>query len=426
MTIKFFIQSKKSLAKVYIRVRDSKNIDAKSPTKFLVNPKYFQKGSVKLERVSDKITEEKVKAVKELNQQLNELQINLDIIKNRITQEINQLPTPTIINSQWLKEKINPKNQELPLGLIEFFDIYLERKRNIIADSTNKKLKSIKARIQKYENSSNKVYIPQINTLFSANFQKWATDTGYHPNTILKTLKVIKTICLYASDLGLAIHPQLVNITKNLKYSQSYKIHLTELEINQIIDTEMDNERLKSAKDWLIISCFTAQRVSDFLLFKKENIISMEGHYFLDIKQNKTDSPVYIPLTTEVMDILNERNGKFPPQFSENIESNKAIYNKLIKIVCRKARINQPVKAFFKNAQSGFYESKIVPKYKAVSTHIGRRSFATNYYGKVPTALLISATGHASEKQFLTYVGKKENQNALALARAIVVQKSIN
>ena len=52
-----------------------------------------------------------------------------------------------------------------------------------------------------------------------------------------------------------------------------------------------------------------------------------------------------------------------------------------------------------------------------ISGFIGRRSFATNYYGKINSALLISATGHASEQQFLRYVGNTGTQNALALAK---------
>ena len=52
-----------------------------------------------------------------------------------------------------------------------------------------------------------------------------------------------------------------------------------------------------------------------------------------------------------------------------------------------------------------------------MSSHIGRRSYATNYYGKINTALLISATGHSSEMQFLRYVKAKPTANAKELAK---------
>lgn len=72
------------------------------------------------------------------------------------------------------------------------------------------------------------------------------------------------------------------------------------------------------------------------------------------------------------------------------------------------------------------YTTKQVPKYKAVSSHIGRRSFATNYYGKISTAHLITATGHSSEKQFLEYVGKAETQKALTFAEAMSRFEELN
>ena len=53
--------------------------------------------------------------------------------------------------------------------------------------------------------------------------------------------------------------------------------------------------------------------------------------------------------------------------------------------------------------------SKIVtkPKYELIGSHIGRRSFATNYYGKIPTALIMSVTGHLTESSFLMYIDRE-------------------
>jgi len=50
-----------------------------------------------------------------------------------------------------------------------------------------------------------------------------------------------------------------------------------------------------------------------------------------------------------------------------------------------------------------------------VSTHTARRSFATNHYGKLPTPVIMSATGHTTEKMLLAYIGKTAKDNALVL-----------
>ncbi|GFD92160.1 hypothetical protein KUL156_34930 [Alteromonas sp. KUL156] len=188
---------------------------------------------------------------------------------------------------------------------------------------------------------------------------------------------------------------------------------LTKIKSLELVDRNLDN-----ARDWLLISCFTAQRVSDFLGFSLEDIVIMDNQKLLDINQDKTGNPVYVPISNIVYDILKKHKG-FPPQFAKNKESNKAIYNRLIKEVCRLAKINELVTVNTKDSKINRYSIKDIPKWKAVSSHIGRRSFATNYYGKVATSLLISATGHSSEKQFLIYVGKTEKRNAIDLVREL-------
>ena len=43
-----------------------------------------------------------------------------------------------------------------------------------------------------------------------------------------------------------------------------------------------------------------------------------------------------------------------------------------------------------------------------------RRSFASKYYGKIETPLLMNITGHSKKSIFLTYIGTHQNKGALA------------
>ena len=43
-----------------------------------------------------------------------------------------------------------------------------------------------------------------------------------------------------------------------------------------------------------------------------------------------------------------------------------------------------------------------------------RRSFATNFYGKIETPLLMNITGHSKESTFLTYIGTHQNKDTMA------------
>ena len=83
--------------------------------------------------------------------------------------------------------------------------------------------------------------------------------------------------------------------------------------------------------DWLIISCYTGQRVSDFMRFTKEQIRIEEGKHLIEFTQKKTGKNMTVPLHHKVLKILEKRNGEFP----RPISSQK--YNDYIKKVCAKA-----------------------------------------------------------------------------------------
>ena len=89
-------------------------------------------------------------------------------------------------------------------------------------------------------------------------------------------------------------------------------------------------------------------------------------------------------------------------------------FNKQIKIICKIAGIDEVVRGFKNNRNTGRKEVVTAPKYELVTSHIMRRSFASNYYGKIETPLLMNITGHSKESTFLTYIGTHQNKDALA------------
>lgn len=421
MPISFLIQSKKNPAPIYIRVTEGKEIDAKVRTKYVVDPSRFSKKRIMDYKIPPGAASHKKLEIFRKNQELSILREKLEQLRSHMSAKLNDRNFQEVINARWLKRAMDPDEYELklPSTLTEYFDDYHSFKNTSLKKGTVKNNNVIKARILNYEKKYGPVSIGEVNKKFSLAFQKWCQLQGYDHNTMVKSLKTIRTICQHALDRGARLDPSWQLITKSLKYQKMEPIFLTLEEIRLINEKPMPTERLDIARDWLVISCFTAQRVSDFLKFSKENIVELEGVKFIDITQQKTDSQVLLPLMPEVIKILDKRGGEFPPLFSKNGPSNEAMYNLQVKKVCEHAGINKIVTTKIKNQETNRYEIVEVAKYEAVSSHIGRRSYATNYYGKIPTSLLISATGHSSETQFLRYVGKKPTHNALALARAM-------
>ena len=408
-TIKFYIQSNKSPAGIYVRLREGRQIDAKAKTKLAINPNDWN--SEKQKPKNDKDVH-----FKKLNEELSKLRTNLLAHYNNSSSNVT-------INSDWLKEFINPSDilGDIPTKLVEYFDYYSLHKKSTVEASTHTKLKVNKHLIERFQKEMKRVfYIKDVNADFKLRFEEYCKQNAYSPNTIARAIRFIKTICYHARNNGIETHFQLNSLSaKNEKVE---KIYLTFEEIETISNIYLLHEHLINARDWLIISCETGQRVSDFLQFKKEKIryenSKKDGKNvkipMIEFTQVKTKKLMAIPLSKRVTDILNKRNGDFPRKISSQR------YNEYIKSVCEIAGLTYLVKGSKINKETNRKESGTYPKFELVASHIGRRSFATNYYNIIPTSLLMNATGHSTEKMFLEYIGKTETEKAKQLAQYFI------
>lgn len=341
-----------------------------------------------------------------------EINNNLNKLENHVLKAFNSVNTETI-NKEWLQTQIDyyytPPKQEknIPTDLINYIDYYIEYRKNEITKSTLKKIKVVHQLLIRFEASRNQIiFINEINDSFKNEFVNYCKKELYASGTIQRAFVWVKTFCKHAKFLGTEVHYQLdgLNIKRPKKTD---KIYLTfdDLEKIENISKNQLTDSLDNSKDWLIISCYTGQRVSDFMNFTKEQIRLEDNKHYLEFTQKKTDKLTIVPLHPKVLEILNKRNGKFPYKISDQK------YNDFIKKVCELAELNQPTKGSkIKETEkdSGIYrkQSGTYKKHELVTSHIGRRSFATNFYGKIPTPYLINITNHSSEVLFLKYLGK--------------------
>ena len=193
-------------------------------------------------------------------------------------------------------------------------------------------------------------------------------------------------------------------------------IYLTmdELELINSLESYQLGPKLDNIRDWLLISCLTGQRISDFMKFNKDNIREVDGIKVIDVFQKKGDKSVTIPLLDPVLEIMKKYNGDFPKKLSDQK------YNDYVKEVVKLAGIDEIVYGGVVKIIPGKGKRKVMgeyPRYELISSHIGRRSFATNFYGKMRTPLLMNITGHVKESTFLAYIGKTSKDTAVEAAR---------
>jgi integrase len=363
------------------------------------------------------------KSPKDIEVKNLQLEINSELnkIENHILKAFNKEDIETI-DKVWLNNQIelyyNPpkKSRRLPLNLLPYFDFYLTERKNELAEQTLKNYKVVKKLLEKFESSINKnIKIIDVDSIFKTSFEVFCIDKGYSTNTIARAIHTVKGVCKHAKYNGIEISSQLERI--KIKEVKTEKIYLTfeELETIEKLTKKNLNESLINVRDWLIISSYTGQRLSDFMRFSKKQIRVEKGKHLIEFTQKKTGKIMTVPLHPKVIEILKKRKGEFP----RSISSQK--YNEYIKQVCAEAGINEKLKGsklikvekdekFPYRKQVGTYH-----KWELITSHIGRRSFATNFYGQIPTSFLIYVTGHKTEQMFLNYIGKSNKDLAMEI-----------
>lgn len=408
-TVNFLYRSTKDKAflnlRLLYRFNDTDYVFG-AKTKFEVTKQYWTKQHKKKSKNID-ITNQQTETNNELNK-----------IENHILKVFNA-SSPDAINKKWLQTQIdyyyNPPQplKSIPNNLVDYIDYYIDYRKHELKVSSLKKINVIKNKLIRFEAYRKKqILIKDVNEDFKNEFVSYQKKELYSKNTRQRELVFIKTFCKHAQYLGIEIHPQLDKLSLE-RDNDIQKIYLTFEDLNKIekIDKEKLTDSLDNAKDWLIISCYMGQRISDFMHFTEKQIRIEDGKHLLEFTQKKTNKLTTIPVHPKVIEILNKRNGKFPYSISDQK------YNDYIKDVCKLAELNEPTKGsklVETEPESKIFRKKtgIYNKWELVTSHIGRRSFATNFYGKIPTSYLINITNHATESQFLAYVGKSNKDLA--------------
>ena len=404
-SIYLLLQSKKSPAVIYIRLRDGRTLDIKAKTNYHIDP-------INWDEVEQRPTK---KALKDIH--IANLDTDLATLKTDLLKEYNNSKGKKVVDADWLRNFINPpqEQEKHPDKLVDYIDTFIEFKKADVKSSTVTKCNVIKHLLMRYEKETKTtLYIRDIDAKFKMDFEKYCIKVGYAPNTTARNIRFIKTFCRHAKANGVETHYQLDSI--KAKYHKVENIYLDEKEIAAIekIESKKLTEGLENARDWLLISCYCGQRVSDFLRFDKSMIRyeknkAGELKPLIEFTQVKTEKIMTIPLHKKIIEIMKKYDGNFPRKISDQK------YNEHIKKVCEAAEINQPTHGTLFDHKIKEKVTKDYPKHLMVSSHIGRRSFASNNYGKIPTSFLMYITGHTTEQMFLTYIGKSNKDIAMEL-----------
>lgn len=409
-TVQFRIRSKanKNVA-IKARLLNGKTTDLELNTGFTINPADWS---------------EATNRPKQNNAGNKQIFSDLKKLESFIFEKLNEdLGNGTLIDSYWLENTINEcfkRVEKTDTGLIINHIQYIIDTASTRKVKGRKNLGLSKSRINSYINSKNilseyqkhikrQIHFLDINKSFTDKFSNWLINhKKYSINHSGDQIKNLKAVCLDAEKDNIPVN----NYVKNIEvFSESnedrFIVTLSFAELEQIRTCkEIKTTGLINARNWMLIGCEIGQRGGDLLNITKDNIRYNKGNMYLDLIQQKTNKKVTIGIVNPyIVDII-ENHFPYP------ISTQKL--NVHIKKVCELAKIDELVEGKKWDEATKRKKLDFYPKHELITNHSFRRSFATNYYKKMQTSILIGITGHSKESLFLQYINEREDKDANA------------
>jgi len=199
---------------------------------------------------------------------------------------------------------------------------------------------------------------------------------------------------------------------KSVATESPIDVYWTKDELAAMMSLELDSKpSLSKVRDLAIVGAYTGFRISDWVKVRPANFkITGKGNRYIEIIPEKENStPPSTPLNPIVETIVSKYGGVLP-----TISQQK--FNEYLKELCKLAGQTESIKIKF--VREGRTVIEEVEKWSQVSSHTCRRSFATNeYLDGTPSNLIMKATGHTSEKNFLKYLKLDNSGSVDAMAQ---------
>lgn len=407
-TLKYILRTKNENANIFIRYSINRETRLIKKTNFIIDANDWSESKAQpLQR----------------DEALKKLSKSLDDLKKFISDAYNDAtPKGIEITGDWLQTQIDIFNNKTPVVELDLLTNYIKKYIDEAPYKTNqqggfglsvsrvKNMKLFLNTILKYEATEligKSIVIKDINIQFAERFKMHLLNKGYAINYVGKNISNLLTICNDAKRNDIETSTQ----TKNIKSLAERKapediIFLNETEQEQIKNTPLLREALINARKFLLLGCLIGQRGGDLLSITASNIKDLSGIKIIELKQQKTGKLVAIPLLPEAIEII---ESGLPYKIS------LTHFNLHIKDICKIAGIDAPTKGRKKTTKGNPTIKGTYPKHEVISSHICRRSFATNFYGRIPTPVLMNITAHGTEKMYLQYIGKTTYDNAFQM-----------
>lgn len=306
-----------------------------------------------------------------------------------------------------------PEEQPEPAapGLFDFIENTMLPEKRAQPRGTWKILQTVFFLLRQYatDRRGGRLDYDDIDFSFFADFKAWlyAAPRSHSINYAAKVVDVLKQFMRDAQRRH--YHTKTDYQSFSIKKVKTTKVALSFDELEALYSLDLSgNPRLEKVRDLFLIGAYTGLRFSDFTRIRPEHIEVVDGRAILTITTQKTGETVSIPLLPIPAALLRKYDFKTPTLSNQKM-------NDYLKELGNLAGMTG--KMIVTNTAGGKRSEQVLEKWERLTTHVARRSFATNFYRDgVPAVVLMKITGHTTERQFMQYVAIDGKANALHFA----------
>jgi len=233
---------------------------------------------------------------------------------------------------------------------------------------------------------------------------------GLLNTSVDKTLRILKSVLYWAQGEGLygKDYRRFFDVRLKGIDSNRAEVYLTWEELSRLSSVELRLHSERVARDLFCFLCFTGLRYSDLKKLTHESITPTSIRYFAQ----KTDQLIEVDLNDHARAILAKYEGgdtPLPPMAEQRL-------NRILKKVSKQAGIDTPITRLRYSGSHRLEET--IPKYEAVSSHIGRHTFVVQALTLgIPSEVIRKYTGHKTEATMRPYIAIADTLKAQEMAK---------
>jgi len=350
--------------------------------------------------------------------QYNIINKRLTAIRATLDLHFANIDTTTKDEVKTLLNKVCSKSEKKAgqpddLSFFGMFDKYINEK---VSAASKKKIRSVLNHWRRYaEKRKYQITFDFVTVKILRDFEKYLRSESMRPkgagkqlikspkgdNTIHSLMKGTRAFWNYAKEElkreGIEIKYPFAEGYSIPAETYGNPIYITTDERNLLFKAVLPTERLSRARDVFIFQCLIGARVGDMVKLKKYNI--QNGVLSYIPRKTKEGKPVTVnvPLHAMAIEILNRYDipdGSLLPFISDQR------YNDYIKELFEVVGLTRIVTRLHPRTK----EEEQVRLCDIASSHMARRAFVGNLYGKVDNGIISSMSGHVpGSKAFTRY-----------------------